>query len=81
MHTTVSEDAVTTSTLITCPTPTLNARLELERYTDAEHLNYKTKDYDPLSLDRPETINHIPEKVQVTDPIEGRAACHLAPAE
>ena len=63
------------------PTPTLNARLELERYTDAEHLNYKTKGYDPLSLDRPETINHIPEGVQVTDPIEGRAACHLAPAE
>jgi len=62
-------------------TPTLNARLELDRYTDPEHLNYKGVDYDPLSLDRPENINHIPEHVRVTDPIEGRAACHLAPTE
>jgi N,N-dimethylformamidase len=63
------------------PTPTLNARLELDRYTAPEHLDYKGVDYDSLSLDRPEAINHIPEEVQVTDPIEGRAACHLAAAE
>jgi N,N-dimethylformamidase len=63
------------------PTPTVNARLELRRYTDPTHVNYDTTDYDPLSLDRPEPINHIPEEVQVTDPIEGRAACHVAPAE
>jgi hypothetical protein len=63
------------------PTPTVNARLELKRYTDPEHINYGTDDYAPLSFDRPEPINHIPEHVEVTDPIEGRAACHVAPAE
>ena len=63
------------------PTPTVNARLELKRYTDPEHVNYDTTDYAPLSFDRPEPINHVPEHVQLTDPIEGRAACHLAPAE
>jgi hypothetical protein len=63
------------------PTPTVNARLELKRYTDREHVNYDKDDYDPLSFDRPEPINHVPEQVQVTDPIEGRAACHVAPAE
>lgn len=63
------------------PTPTANARLELKRYTDPEHVNYGTTDYAPLSFDRPEPINHIPENVEATDPIAGRAACHLAPAE
>ena len=62
-------------------TPTLCARLELDRYTDPEHLNYKGVEYDPLSLDRPESINFVPEHVCLTDPIEGRAACHLAPTE
>jgi N,N-dimethylformamidase len=63
------------------PTPTANARLELKRYTDPEHINYDTTEYAPLSFDRPEPINHVPEEVQPTDPIAGRAACHLAPAE
>ncbi|HMC10980.1 MAG TPA: N,N-dimethylformamidase beta subunit family domain-containing protein, partial [Pirellulaceae bacterium] len=63
------------------PTPTANARLELKRYTDPNHVNYDCQDYAPLSFDRPEPINHVPEHVQPTDPIAGRAACHLAPAE
>jgi hypothetical protein len=63
------------------PTPTVNARLELKRYTDPQHVNYDTTDYAALSFDRPEPINHVPEHVQPTDPIAGRAACHLAPAE
>jgi N,N-dimethylformamidase len=63
------------------PTPTVNARLELKRYTDPKHINYDCIDYAPLSFDRPEPINHIPESVQATDPIAGRATCHLAPAE
>jgi hypothetical protein len=62
-------------------TPTVNARLELKRYTDPDHINYDTTDYAPLSFERPEPINHVPAHVEVTDPIEGRAACHLAPAE
>jgi len=63
------------------PTPTVNARLELKRYTDPRHVNYDTEDYAPLSFDRPEPVNHIGLKERVTDPIEGRAGCHLAPAE
>lgn len=63
------------------PRPTLNARLELKRYTDPDHVNYDTEDYAPLSFDRPEPINHVPEGVEATDPIAGRAACHVAPAE
>ena len=26
-------------------------------------------------------VNHIPEAIEITDPIAGRSACHLAPAE
>lgn len=63
------------------PTPTVNARLELRRYTDAEHVNYDGERYDPLSFDRPEPMNHIPEGEEIIGPIEGRNACHLAPAE
>jgi hypothetical protein len=63
------------------PTPTVNARLELNRYTNPEHINYAGGPYAPLSFERPEPINHIPEHVEATDPIAGRAACHLAPAE
>ena len=63
------------------PTPTVNARLELKRYTSQEHVNYDCTDYAPLSFERPEPICHIPEAVRVTDPIEGRAACHVAEAE
>ncbi|MES2792776.1 MAG: carboxypeptidase-like regulatory domain-containing protein [Planctomycetota bacterium] len=61
--------------------PTVNARQELHRYTDAEYINYNTDHYDPLSFERPETINLVPENEVVTNPIEGRTACHLAPAE
>ena len=63
------------------PTPTVNARLELKRYTDPDAITYDTDDYAPLSFDRPEPINHIDEHEEITDPIEGRAACHIAPAE
>ena len=62
-------------------TPTVNARLELKRYTSAEHVNYDGVNYAPLSFDRPEPINHVPEHVEANDPIAGRAACHVAPAE
>jgi hypothetical protein len=62
-------------------TPTVNARQELTRYTDPDSINYDTNDYDALSFDRPEPINFVPEDEQVTNPIEGRTACHLAPAE
>jgi N,N-dimethylformamidase len=63
------------------PAPTVNARLELKRYTDPEGVTYDTDDYAPLSFDRPEPINHIEMATEIFDPIEGRAACHVAPAE
>ncbi len=61
--------------------PTVNARLELARYNDPQFGTWNAEQYAPLSFDRPEPINHIPEDVQITDPIEGRAACHVAPTE
>jgi len=62
-------------------TPTVNARSELSRYNDPQFGTWNAEQYAPLSFDRPEPINHVPEQVQITDPIEGRAACHVAPAE
>jgi hypothetical protein len=63
------------------PTPTVNSRLELHRYTDPEHITYAAEEYAPLSFERPEPINHIAEREEIHNPIEGRAACHIAAAE
>jgi hypothetical protein len=66
------------------PTPTVNARLDLLRYqADSAFSEWGAPDdaYPPLSFDRPELGNHIPKQTEVTDPIEGRQTCHLAPAE
>lgn len=63
------------------PRPTVNSRQDLVRYTDPDHVFYDREDYAPLSFDRPEPINHVDEHEQITDPIEGRQACHVAPAE
>ena len=63
------------------PTPTVNARAELKRYSDAGFFTWGAESYPPLSFDRPEPFNHIDFAERITDPIEGRQACHLAPAE
>ena len=63
------------------PTPTVNSRVELKRYNDAGHFTWSANEYPPLSFDRPEPFNHIDFQEKITDPIEGRQACHLAPAE
>jgi len=63
------------------PTPTVNARIELPRYNDPEYGTWNAEEYQPLSFDRPEPINHVPEATRLDDPIEGRAACHVAPTE
>ena len=63
------------------PTPTINSRLELKRYTEREHRTYDSEQYAPLSLDRPNPFNHIDLAEQLTDPIAGRQGCHLAAAE
>lgn len=62
-------------------TPTVNARAELKRYADSGFFTWFADDYPPLSFDRPEPFNHIDFAERITDPIEGRQACHLAPAE
>jgi N,N-dimethylformamidase len=63
------------------PTPTVNARFELQRYIDPEHGTWGYSDYVPLSFERPEPFCHVDFNEQITDPIEGRQACHIAPTE
>jgi len=63
------------------PTPTVNSRLELKRYTATEHSSYDQDEYAPLSLDRPDPYNHIDLDENLTDPIGGRQGCHMASAE
>lgn len=62
-------------------TPTVNSRMELKRYIDPHHETWGSPGYAPLSFERPEPINHIDPRHEITDPIEGRSACHVAPAE
>lgn len=62
-------------------TPTVNSRFELSRYQDPDHGTWGFERYAALSFDRPEPYNHIDFDERITDPIEGRQACHLAPAE
>jgi hypothetical protein len=62
--------------------PIVNSKSDLPRYKLKEYGEWKSAvDFAPLSFDRPEPINHVPEEVQCDDPIEGRQACHVAPAE
>lgn len=66
------------------PQPTVNARQDLLRYRSAGSFNewvFPDDEYAPLSFERPEPVNCVGEDEEVTDPIAGRAACHLAPAE
>ncbi len=64
------------------PEPVVNSKADLPRYRLSDYGEWKSNDeFDPLSFDRPEPYNHVPEGVRCTDPIEGRQACHLAPAE
>ncbi|MEX1020084.1 MAG: N,N-dimethylformamidase beta subunit family domain-containing protein [Litorilinea sp.] len=65
-------------------TPIVNARLELSRYYyggQYPEWRYPDEAYLPLSFERPEWLNHIPEFTEVYDNIEGRQACHVAPTE
>lgn len=64
------------------PEPTVNARLDLRRYTET-FAEWSPPDdaYPPLSFDRPEPGNAFPRGVRAQDPIVGREGCHLAAAE
>jgi hypothetical protein len=62
--------------------PIVNAKSDLPRYRGANYGEWKSNsEFAPLSFDRPEPYNHVPEDEQCDDPIKGRQACHLAPAE
>jgi hypothetical protein len=62
--------------------PVVNSKSDLPRYKLKEYGEWTSSDvFEPLSFDRPEPYNHVPEAEQCNYPIEGRQACHLAPAE
>jgi hypothetical protein len=63
-------------------TPIVNSKADLPRYKLKDYGEWKSAaDFAPLSFDRPEPYNHVPEDVECTDNIEGRQASHLAPGE
>lgn len=62
--------------------PIVNSRQDLARYNLPDYGEFKlATHYEPLSFERPNPAIAVPEDEVVTDPIEGRQACHLAPAE
>jgi N,N-dimethylformamidase len=64
--------------------PVVNARQDLIRYSRAGSFNewgFADEEYLPLSFERPEPGNAVRENEEVTDPIEGRLPCGMAPAE
>src|SRR5262249_47849956 len=62
--------------------PIVNSLSDLPRYRLSDYGEWKSAaEFAPLSFDRPEPVNYVPENDECTDPIEGRQACHLAPAE
>jgi N,N-dimethylformamidase len=65
-------------------TPVVNARQDLDRYHDPTPFNswkMRDEDFRPLSFDRPEPGNHIFDDGEITDSIQGRVQCGLAPGE
>jgi hypothetical protein len=62
--------------------PIVNVHADLPRFRLPRYGEWKlSPDFAPLSFDRPEPANHVPEHTQCSDPIEGRRACGEAPAE
>jgi hypothetical protein len=62
--------------------PIVNSKADLPRYRLADYAEWKSNDsFEPISFDRPEPYNHVPEPVQCTDPMAGRQSNHLAPCE
>jgi hypothetical protein len=62
--------------------PIVNSKTDLPRYRSADYGEWRSSaEFAPLSFDRPEPYNYVPEDEQSDSPIEGRQGCHLAPAE
>lgn len=64
------------------PVPIVYARDDLVRYTRGTSASQGAPNdlYPPLSFDRPNPDCHVPLATDITDPIDGRVACTLAPA-
>jgi hypothetical protein len=62
------------------PAPTLAARQDLFRFTNPGTWPFAVSGA-PLSFDRPELFNVVPEHAQITDPVDGRLESAMAPAE
>ena len=62
------------------PQPVVHARQDLKRYTSPDVWPFAVT-APPLSFDRPELFNCVPENAKITDPVEGRLESAMAPAE
>lgn len=62
------------------PTPVLHARQDLTRFTQPGTWPFEVSGA-PLSFERPERFNVIPEQTTLTDPVAGRLESAMAPAE
>jgi len=60
--------------------PISDAREDLDQNRD-DRWRHENHRYQPLSFDRPSPDNHVAEGTEVTDPIRGSSASHVAPAE
>ena len=56
------------------PTPTVNSRTDLIRYSNPDFVTWNYPDYAPLSFDRPEPFNDIDFDERITDPIQGASS-------
>jgi N,N-dimethylformamidase len=64
--------------------PVVNARQDMLRYQrESGFTEWGVTDdqYPPLTMERPEPFNVVPEETEIMDPIAGRQPNHLAPAE
>lgn len=61
--------------------PVVNSRQDLPRYRLPDYGEWQAGENAPISFDRPNPANAVPEHDRLSDPIEGRMACALAPAE
>ncbi|MGE0610145.1 MAG: N,N-dimethylformamidase beta subunit family domain-containing protein [Pirellulales bacterium] len=62
------------------PRPVVHTRSELNRFLRPGEWPFEISGA-PLSFDRPETFNSVPENDDITSPIEGRLSSAMAPAE
>lgn len=62
------------------PTPSVHARQDLLRFTQPGVWPYEVTSA-PLSFERPELFNVVPEGAQITDSVAGRLESAMAPAE